>query len=238
MTGRQPAVTNRSPHLVRLLLSITLVTGLVDAFSYLALGRVFVANMTGNVVFLGFAWAGEPSLSAALSVAALIAFLLGALGGGALAARRGRHRGRHLLTGSVVSLALLLAALAVALAAAQPYAGISRYALVVLLGVAMGVQNATARALGVPDATTTVLTLTLTGLAADTQLARGANPRVPRRLVSVLAMLAGALIGAALVLHVNAVWALAAAVALMAVVGLIGVVLVRGTTAEDWQAAR
>jgi hypothetical protein len=45
MTGRQPVAANRSPHLVRLLLTITLVTGLVDAFSYLALGRVFVANM-------------------------------------------------------------------------------------------------------------------------------------------------------------------------------------------------
>ena len=37
-----------------------LVTGLVDAFSYLVLGHVFVANMTGNVVFLGFAIAGAP----------------------------------------------------------------------------------------------------------------------------------------------------------------------------------
>jgi uncharacterized membrane protein YoaK (UPF0700 family) len=37
--------------------------------------------------------------------------------------------------------------------------------LTVLLACAMGIQNATARQLGVPDATTTVLTLTLTGLA-------------------------------------------------------------------------
>src|SRR5437867_4505398 len=47
------------PHgpLSPLLLRLTVVTGLVDAFSYLVLGRVFVANMTGNVVFLGFALA-------------------------------------------------------------------------------------------------------------------------------------------------------------------------------------
>src|SRR5450759_958517 len=75
----------------------------------------------------------------------------------------------------------LTAALAVAVAGRQPYAGGSRYALVVLLAIAMGLQNATARALGVPDATTTVLTLTLTGLAADSRLAAGANPRVLRR---------------------------------------------------------
>lgn len=43
-----------------LLLALTLVTGLVDAFSYLILGHVFVANMTGNVVLLGFALAGAP----------------------------------------------------------------------------------------------------------------------------------------------------------------------------------
>jgi uncharacterized membrane protein YoaK (UPF0700 family) len=42
-----------------LLVCLTVVTGLVDAFSYLSLGHVFVANMTGNVVFLGFALAGS-----------------------------------------------------------------------------------------------------------------------------------------------------------------------------------
>jgi len=41
-----------------LLVAMTAVTGLVDAFSYLVLGHVFVANMTGNVVFLAFALAG------------------------------------------------------------------------------------------------------------------------------------------------------------------------------------
>src|SRR5450759_2825627 len=83
----------RAQHLVRLLVGMTVVTGLVDAVSYLALGRVFVANMTGNVVFLGFAWAGDASLSAAASLLALAAFLLGALAGGELAARSGAHRG-------------------------------------------------------------------------------------------------------------------------------------------------
>src|SRR5664279_380409 len=155
--------------------------------------------MTGNVVFLGFAWAGDASLSAAASLLALAAFLLGALAGGELAARSGAHRGRHLTAGSGAALVLLVAALAVAVAGRQPYAGGSRYALVVLLAIAMGLQNATARALGVPDATTTVLTLTLTGLAADSRLAAGANPRVLRRVTSVLAMLAGALVGALLV---------------------------------------
>ena len=37
------------------LLGLTAVTGVVDAASYLGLGHVFTANMTGNVVFLAFA---------------------------------------------------------------------------------------------------------------------------------------------------------------------------------------
>ena len=67
-----------------LLVSMTLVTGLVDAFSYLVLGHVFVANMTGNVVFLGFALAGAPGFSITASLAAVASFAAGALLGGRL----------------------------------------------------------------------------------------------------------------------------------------------------------
>jgi uncharacterized membrane protein YoaK (UPF0700 family) len=67
--------------------------------------------------------------------------------------------------------------------------------------VAMGIQNAAARKLAVPDLTTTVLTLTITGFAADSALAGGAGSRAGRRLIAVAVMLAGAVIGAALVLH-------------------------------------
>jgi uncharacterized membrane protein YoaK (UPF0700 family) len=79
-----------------LLLVLTFVTGLVDALSYLNLGRVFVANMTGNVVFLGFAVAGAQGFSIVASVVAIAAFLVGALAGGKLGAIAGAHRGRHL----------------------------------------------------------------------------------------------------------------------------------------------
>jgi hypothetical protein len=63
-----------------------------------------------------------------------------------------------------------------------------RLTLIGSLAVAMGGQNAVVRRLAVPDLTTTVLTLTVTGLVADTtpQSVRG------RRLISVLAMLASA----------------------------------------------
>jgi uncharacterized membrane protein YoaK (UPF0700 family) len=77
-----------------LLLSMTLVTGLVDAFSYLVLGHVFVANMTGNIVLLGFALAGTPGFSIAASVTALVSFSAGALIGGRIGSRHSGHRGR------------------------------------------------------------------------------------------------------------------------------------------------
>src|SRR6202020_2722243 len=82
-----PDRTGRHGPLPPLLVAMTLVTGLVDAFSYLVLGHVFVANMTGNVVFLGFALAGAPGFSIWASGAALVAFWTGALVGGRVASR-------------------------------------------------------------------------------------------------------------------------------------------------------
>src|SRR5438874_6766954 len=77
-----PRRAGRHGPLPPLLLGLTLVTGLVDAFSYLLLGHVFVANMTGNVVFLGFALAGATGFSIAASLVALGSFVCGALLGG------------------------------------------------------------------------------------------------------------------------------------------------------------
>src|SRR2546428_8442670 len=71
------------------LLVLTAATGLIDAVSYLALGHVFTANMTGNVVFLGFAVAGAPGLSIPRSAVSLGAFLAGAVAGGRPAGRPG-----------------------------------------------------------------------------------------------------------------------------------------------------
>ncbi len=69
-------------------------------------------------------------------------------------------------------------------------------ALIGLTGLAMGIRNATVRKLGVPDLTPTVLTLTITGLAADSALAGGTSVGWARRVGSVAAMLAGAAVGA------------------------------------------
>src|SRR5437763_1354994 len=92
-----------------LLVAMTLVTGLVDAFSYLVLGHVFVANMTGNVVFLAFALAGTSGFSILASLVALGAFVLGALCGGLLGSRLGPHRGRLLSVTAALQTFLLSA---------------------------------------------------------------------------------------------------------------------------------
>ena len=194
---------DRDGPLPLLLLVLTVVTGLVDAVSYLKLGHVFVANMTGNVVFLGFAVAGDRDFSIPASLVAIAAFMLGALAGGRLGAQVGHHRGRYLALATLIKIGLVGVALAVA--ATLPDTGDERvqYTLIALLALAMGLQNATARRLGVPDLTTTVLTLTLTGLAADSSLASGSNPRPGRRTIAVATMFFGAVVGAWLVLRVG-----------------------------------
>jgi uncharacterized membrane protein YoaK (UPF0700 family) len=191
-----------------LLVVLTLVTGLVDAVSYLGLGRVFVANMTGNVVFLGFALAGDRQLSATASLLAGGIFAVGALAGGRIAPRvPGPVRLFGVLVGAHA--ALVAAALAGYLAGASPYV------LIGLLALGMGLQNAVVRTLAVPDFTTTVLTLTLTGIAADRP-----GPATVRRLISVAAMFCGALAGGVLQLRQGTAWALAPAVILLAAVAL------------------
>ena len=196
-----------------LLLVLTVVTGVVDAVSFIALGRVFVANMTGNVVFLGFAVGGAPGLSAAASLVALGAFLLGALAGGRIGRRLEGHRGHHLATAGSFGVGLLVAAAVVAAVVEHPRSDTAQYSLIVLLALALGIQNATARRLAVPDLTTSVLTQTLTGLAADSALGDAKDVSMLRRVLPVVAMAVGACAGALLVLNVG----LATPIALAAV---------------------
>jgi len=199
-----------------LMLVLTVLTGVVDAVSILSLGRVFVANMTGNVVFVGFALAGASGFSLAASLSALGGFLVGAAVGGAVAERLGSHRGRLLAAVSAGELVLVLAALSLAAAAGPQPGGAARNAIAALAALAMGAQNAAVRQLKVFDLTTTVLTMTLTGIAAD--LRYHDRFAIVRRVLAVAAMLVGALIGALLVLDVSDVAALAFAAALLALV--------------------
>ena len=211
------AASVRHP-LTILLLTLTFSTGLVDAVSYLGLGRVFSANMTGNIVLLGFGIAGGFDLPIVAPIVSLVAFLVGAALGGMLADRLAPRHRAHLgaALGGEVAL-LTVATLVTALATVQPDAA-SGDTVIGLLALAMGLRNATVRRFAVPDLTTTVLTLTLTGLAADLRHLRANRSSLVRRSCAVLAMLIGALVGA-LLLKSDPAWVLAFAAVLAAVAG-------------------
>src|SRR6478752_2630495 len=181
------------------LLGMTAVTGLVDAVSFLSLGRVFTANMTGNIVLLAFATAHVPGLSIARSLTALLAFLVGAILGGRVMARASAD--------SQIRFAAQAFLLEVAFLITASFCGIGYrgdlledsfqpFALIALTALAMGTRNAAARKLAIPDLTTTVLTLTITGIGADSSLANGDHPRLARRVEAVVAMFLGAALGA------------------------------------------
>jgi uncharacterized membrane protein YoaK (UPF0700 family) len=189
--------------LLALLYISTAVTGLIDAISFLGVGHVFTANMTGNIVFLGFATAGARGLSVPRSLSALAAFLVGALTGGRIAASAQFQDIRRLgkIALGIEALLLLSASLASIGIIDASVNSSHVYAVIVLTALAMGVRNAAVRKMAIPDLTTTVLTLTVTGLAADSSLAAGSNQRWQRRLLSILLMFLGAAVGALLVKH-------------------------------------
>jgi len=193
--------------------ALTVVSGLIDAVSFLALGRVFTANMTGNLILLGFAAAGEPGFDIAASLTALGAFLVGAgIAARLAAALAGREPHRWFL--SAVSAEAALTAVAGGCAFLAP-----RYPAVAALALAMGLRNATVNRLAVPDMTTTVLTRTITALAGDLVVRSAADrPATTRRLASVIALVAGAVAGALLVRHLATGWVLVLVACLQALV--------------------
>jgi len=220
---RFDAVRRADPLLVGLGL-LTLVTGLVDAACYLGLGRVFTANMTGNVVLLAFGAAGAQGLPVLAPTVSLVVFLVGAAAGGRLASSLVGPAGaqvpaparRRWVTIALLG-ELLLVTVAGVVAVGLPVGGggARRYVVIALLAAALGLQNATVRRLAIADVTTTVLTLTLTGLAADSWLAGGRSPRAGRRVAAVGLMAAGALVGA-LLLRVDVALPVLAAALLIA----------------------
>lgn len=218
-----------------LLLVLTFVTGLIDAVSFFRFDHVFVANMTGNIVFLAFAVADTREFSIAASSIALAGFLAGALVGGRLGNAYGSHRGRYLAL--ALALSALIFGVATIGAAVFPQAedAWTRYLIVALLAIAMGVQTAAARRLSVPDLTTTVLTLTLTAFAADSRWAGGGSPRPLQRIAAVVTMFAGAALGATMVLQLNT--AVVIGLAFLVVVAAAAIALQFRKSTEPWTMA-
>lgn len=183
---------------VLLLLLLTFVTGSVDAVSYLGLDRVFTANMTGNLALMGFAASGAAHLPLVRSASALLAFLAGAvLAGRAVRLADVRATWPLPVTACIcASVALLTGVFGWWMVqGTAPHPDL----LASLLALAMGIQGAATRKLGVADLPTTVVTSTLTGLAADSLLAGGPSVRWRRRAGAVCSLLLGAVVGGLLV---------------------------------------
>jgi uncharacterized membrane protein YoaK (UPF0700 family) len=163
-----------------LLLTLTAATGSVDAVSYLGLGHVFTANMTGNLVLLGIA-IGQSQLGGAVrSVIALAGFAVGVLVGVRVTANTdkfpspsgGGHDGgatwpRSVTLALLVELGLLLAFLAGWEIAGDRPATVPLDVLVSISAAAMGLQAAAARRLHVEGVTTVFVTGMMTSLIAD-----------------------------------------------------------------------
>ena len=140
-----------SSPLVVALFGLTFVTGVIDAVSFLGLGHVFTANMTGNVVLLGFALGGAADLSVGRSLAALCAFAAGSVVGGRLANERQRTPARQLLFAMHAEVLFLCLAAGVALVLTPETSFARMYLVIVLTATAMGLRNAVVRKLAVPD---------------------------------------------------------------------------------------
>ncbi len=180
--------------------AISAICGLLDAASFLGLGQVFVEIMTGNIVLLAFSVGarGARQLTSAFGgivlpyVVALASFAVGAVAGGRLvrAGETGRRAG-FASDGSLIG----VAALVVALTHPGPTSH-ARYLVIGILSFAMGIQNALLRRWGIRDLATNLMTLTLTGLLADSTLGGGDNPRAVRRSLSIVIFAVGAGAGA------------------------------------------
>lgn len=199
------SLTNSERLLHGSLYCLTFVTGLVDAGSYIAMGHVFTANMTGNIVFLGFAFGGVPGLSIGRSAAALAFALLGSFLAGKLDSWQGNRRRNFWLATALTFETLLLVAATTVSWYFGPRGGqhipIALYGIISLTALGMGMRNGTIRRLAIPELTTTVLTLTVAALGFDLSRAPGSNPRWRRRVGSIIMMLSGAFIGAQLIRH-------------------------------------
>lgn len=213
-----------------------MVSAATDAVSYLGLGHVFPANMTGNTVLLGIGLATGDHGAAARSATALGAFLLGAAAGGA--AVPGRVSRRMFLVVVAVEAGLLggMGGWWLALGTPTPQ-GRVRYALILLAGLTMGAQSALVRSLAVP-VSTTYITGTWTALSAGVASrlrpsardpAEHSRPRVLQLMV-VLAYL-GTAAGAALAYSALGAGALAAPVGVLLVV--LAVAVASPDAAED-----
>jgi uncharacterized membrane protein YoaK (UPF0700 family) len=183
---------------VACLLLLTFSTGIVDAISVLVLGHVFVANMTGNVIFLGFWFAPHTVVDMRAALIAFVSFVTGAILGGRLSRHLDGDVRRWLTVALGVEVVMLATLSILSGTGVLDYHNNTKLILIAGLALTFGSQAATARQFGIQELSTTVLTTTIVGIGFDSRVAGGTGQREKLRYGVVLTMCAGALVGATL----------------------------------------
>jgi uncharacterized membrane protein YoaK (UPF0700 family) len=204
------------------LLLLTFATGIVDAVSVLALGHIFVANMTGNVIFLGFWFVPHSGIDLTAAIVAFVSFLAGTVLGGRFARHIDSEVRLWLTVALGAEVVVLLTLSILAGAGVLNYHDNTKLILTAGLAVTFGSQNATARLFGIQELSTTVLTSTIVGLGFDSRLAGGTGHREKLRYSVVVTMCAGAVAGATITR-----FTVAPAIALAAAVVAVGAAIFR-----------
>jgi uncharacterized membrane protein YoaK (UPF0700 family) len=189
---------------VAALLLLTFATGLADSISILALGHVFVANMTGNVIFLGFWLAPSTTIDLTAVVVALPTFICTTIVSGRLSRHFGIRIRTWITTVLATEIILLLALAILAGTGVLNYQGNSKLIMIAILAVTFGLQHSSARQFGIQELSTTVLTSTIVSLGLDSHLAGGTGERHRLRIGVVATMCAGAFFGATMSRYVIA----------------------------------
>jgi uncharacterized membrane protein YoaK (UPF0700 family) len=192
-----------------LLVALTLSTGAVDAVSWIGLGKVFSAFMTGNFAFLAFRTAGIPGASVPRVVASLAAFGVGAFAAARIVAPTSDSgsvwpRRITVVLGGVVAAQVAFLSVWVGVDG-HPSSGAGNL-LIAISAFAMGMQTAAVFSLGVRAVFTTAATATFAVLAGDLS-SRSSSRDETRRLAAVLvALFVGAVAGSLLMAHART-WA-------------------------------
>lgn len=187
------------------LLLLTALAAAADAISYLGLGKVFPANMTGNTVLMGVGLGQHDYAATVRSAVALGGFVTGAAMAGAM---WGSRRTRTICGLSLEAATIGAAAGLWATLGHHPTGG-PRYALIALLGAAMGAQSGVAAGLSVGVSTTYITgtwTAISTGVASLVRPGSASDERQPqghlvRQIAVVVCYFAAALLSGYLFLH-------------------------------------
>lgn len=181
---------------VAALLLLTFATGLADSISILVLGHVFVANMTGNVIFLGFWLAPRTSIDLTAVAVALPTFVCTTVLSGRLSRHFGQRTRTWITTVLGIEITLLVTLSILAGTGVLRYQENSKLIMIGILAVTFGLQHSSARQFGIQELSTTVLTSTIVSLGLDSHLAGGTGERQNLRIGVVVTMCAGAFFGA------------------------------------------